>query len=906
MHGRSEQLGQLIDYLDRARAGIVMIEGEAGSGKSRLLAAMDDAARARGYATIVSSAHPIEQATPYFALRSVLRGLLLGPQHPRGEADDALRRRLEDAFADHPFEPRKALLEDILPLGLVDKGLAPQITGSARRAGIEELAVYLATRISRAGPIVLLIDDGHWIDENSTQVLIALSRHVPRLFVVVASRIPVAEEALRGDRIAELASMRLSLSRLNREAMVDMVCELLDVHNIPSRLANFIQDRSEGLPLYAQQLALSLREQKLIEIDGGRCRVLRSDLAADFPATSLRDLLVSRIDALGPTEQLTAKVASAIGRVFDLEMLREVLPMRKEFSLLNPILEHLVAARILAPDAVASGEVYTFQHILIQEMTYELLSFGHRRDLHKRIAYLLERRYANDLQPHFAELADHWERTEQAEKAIEYRTRAAEVALNGHANENALMHIGRIEDQASRAKLELSITRKSDMARIRGEALHALSRFSEAGEEFARCAALNGIPVPSSAAGFAFSTAREIVRQAIYRCRVIRPTSNSATNDRNRLSARIHTRFAEHAYFMTNALRLVHGTITALNRAERAAAVAETIEASGGLAIGLGTAGRFRLADFYRDRSIALAEREGGFQDQGFARLLASVYSFQAGQWQAANIHSTEGAALCERVGDIFRYQTCRVITAFTNIMTGKYVEAEALLCAFGEDGEYIENIPVRAWVLSGLAVLDMIRGGDPARALARIASAKHDTLHSSELLLCDGLAAAAYLEFGDVSRARQLADAAVANLSRSISTMGIALFSVCAPVEIYLSLAARNRDDQLDFGRANAACKVMRRYAARTRICRPRALRLTGELALARGAQIQGRRLLRRALYEADHLGMPLEQALCHLALSKTVYSGVRQVAHRRTGKKLLEQLSVTPWQAQLPIRGA
>src|SRR5262249_8632903 len=152
------------------------------------------------------------------------------------------------------------------------------------------------------------------------------------------------------------------------------------------------------------------------------------------------------------------------------------------------------------------------------------------------------------------------------------------------------------------------------------EAFHALSRFAEAREQFARCAVLNGIPVPSTNFGLSLATAGEIALQIAHRCGIVLSPHHDARKDRDRLSAHIHTRFAEHAYFMSNALPLVHGTLTALNRAERVGAIAETIEAYGGLAIGLGTIGQFRLANFYRDRSIALAERDGVLQDRGFAR----------------------------------------------------------------------------------------------------------------------------------------------------------------------------------------------------------------------------------------------------------------------------------------------
>jgi hypothetical protein len=256
-----------------------------------------------------------------------------------------------------------------------------------------------------------------------------------------------------------------------------------------------------------------------------------------------------------------------------------------------------------------------------------------------------------------------------------------------------------------------------------------------------------------------------------------------------------------------------------------------------------------------------------------------------------------------EVVAFAHKLETSALETVESGIMTGDYAEAEALLGAFGDDAELIENIPVRAWVLSGLAILDMIRGRAPSRTLARIASAKDGSLHRAERLLCDGIEAAAQLRAGDATRARQLADAAVDNLSNSVSTMGIALFSVCATAEVHLALGMRDdRSAGPDFRSARTACRLMRRYATQTRICRPRALRVEGELCFARGRKLRARMLLRSALREAEHFGMPLEQALCHLALSEAAASQGQRQAHHRSGAELLERLGANPWHYEGP----
>jgi adenylate cyclase len=444
---------------------------------------------------------------------------------------------------------------------------------------------------------------------------------------------------------------------------------------------------------------------------------------------------------------------------------------------------------------------------------------------------------------------------------------------------------------------------QAELARLRGEALHALSRFTEAEQLLSRCAELHGVVVPTSRFKLALRAAREVMRQAAWRFNSARQVTAPADRQSYRLVSHLHTRLAEHAYFMSDGLAVVHRTLTALNMAERAGAISETIEGLGALAIGLGTAGRYRLANFYRDRSIALADAAGGLQDQALSRLFAMVYSFQAGDWQAAWQHGLAGEEIYQRLGDAFRYQSCCVVRAFTSIMQGRYAEAERLLSAFGPEAETVENLPVRAWILSGLAILDMILGRPPRQALARMAAADDHGLHRAERLLCDGIVAMAHLQQGDRQQAKRAADAALDNLSQSAATLGVAATSVCATASVHLALALA--DESADaWRRARLACRVMRGYARRTRFCQPAALRISGYLAAAHDRPARAVRLWRRALFLAEKRAMPLEAAACHLALAGGSVKGGQH--HDRMGTALLEALGAKPWRLALPTNKA
>lgn len=900
VHGREAEERRLLAQLELgpgAPGRVAVITAEAGAGKSLLLARLEAAARARSCRVLCAATSPVEMLSPYFVWRTLLPQLLCAEE---GATPDAARLRagLFDALRGSPLAAKAALVEDILPLGLADQGIAAQISGAARVAGVEDVVVGLARHAAALQPLVLLVDDVHWLDDPSAGLLQALARQVPGVLVALASR-PLGADC--GPHVRQLhgtASLQLALSRLPPDSVARIACDALGVRSIPARLAEFVDARSEGLPFHAEQLALSLRDQRMVEVSEGRCRVLVSDLPAAHPGHKVEDVIVSRIDTLAAPPQLALKVASAIGRVFDLETLAHVHPVAADRPLLRQMLEALVDAGLLERRGSEAGGSYAFRHVIIRDVTHELVVHEKRAELHRRIAAYIEQRHAGDLDEHVARLAEHLEVGGRPQEAIAYRFRAAQAALRRYANHDALNHLDRIERLATACGLALPVAQQARMAAVRADACHALSRFVDAGRHYFACAQASGIAMPASRLAVAAATVQELARQLLHRCGIVRRPADEQARDRDRLAAHIHARVAEQAYFAGDALRIMHGTLASLNRAERVRSTQEMIEGYGALAIGFGTAGLHAAARFYRDRSLARAEQAGTLEGRGIAHLFAAVYSFQAGDWDAALAHCHRGAAICRASGDRFRHQSCVVVEAYTQFLLGRYAEAQALLDSFGADAVEVENAPVRAWIFCGRALLDMVQGRPAAAVLANLAAARDGSLHRAETLLCDGLEVAARIYAGEEEPALQAARRALDSMRESAPTMGIALLSVAACAEFFLARAEAGADlpDARDRLRtARAACKAAQGYAATTRIFAPRASMLRARMALLRGDAGHARHCAQRALEQARQLREPLEQALAHLMLAG-IAGDADGPKHRREAAALLQQLGVAP----------
>jgi hypothetical protein len=896
LHAAQSRLDELAD----AKGGVVAIAAEAGAGKSHLLRHLVEASHRAGCLTLTTSASPVEQTTAYFALRALLAQLLRTDDDPREPSLEMMRSAALEQLREERHRTRVALLEDILPLDFADRGITQEIKGQARVAGVEDLMLGLVTGRAAGAPIVICVDDLQWMDASSGQILTALVRRTPRSLLVVAVRPVDLTTPPHVVALLAAADPVLHLPRLPRDAIRSLVCERLGTSEASAALIDFIHSRSEGLPFFAEQLLYALRDRGVFLIRGGAGCVDANDLSGLAVPGSVRDLVVSRVDLLPPGRQLAIKIASVVGRQFDAEMVADVHPLPTNRAALVEALEQLVDAGFLNADGGLSPPTYAFRHGIIREVVYELLPYGQRRPLHRSIAQRLETRHAADLSPQYAVLADHWEHAENGDRAIVFRVESAEFAAQRNAHADALGHLDRVDGLIRKFGAHLPASTLNRCTRIRADSHQELTHFKQANEHYRRLASLERIQVPRDKVGLLARIAVEAAAQALRRAGLVRRQSDPAERERDNLAAHIHMRFAEHAYFTNDMLGLAYGVLASLNRAERADAVVEVVNASGGLALGLAAFGFLRWADFYRNRSIRLAATAGSPSAQGFAELLACVQAFHVGDWDRMHLHGMRGATIWKELGDRYRYQCCLVLDAYRMVATGHFKAADEALAMFGQRAEEIDSVQVRAWALAARALVDLFLGRPPASAAERIAIATASgDLNPAECLLCNGIGAAALFEANDYPGALRAAEAGLAILRDGSPAMaGALLFSVPSIAEVFLVLAdhagavERTRDHLLEM--SNVACEAAERFAARNRICRPRASLLRGHLVAGRGRWHRQKDLYRTALAEAERLGLPLEQAMSHFALARMAGPDTARDRHMDQADQILQRFGV------------
>ncbi|HEU4438877.1 MAG TPA: adenylate/guanylate cyclase domain-containing protein [Methylomirabilota bacterium] len=431
--GRDRELTLLLDRFREAAAGhgqVVFVAGEAGIGKSRLLHELRHALGEQAVPATWLEGQCVSfgQSIPFLPLTDMLRKNF-GIEEFDGEPEIIAKvergtQRMGELTAHVPF------LRYLLSVDPGDPAIA-MMDAAARRRSVFAALRALAVRGASLRPLVLVVEDLHWMDTSSEEYLGSLidSMAAVPLMLVLTYRVgytpPYRTRSFQ---------TTISLSTLGEAEAVAVARGALGTGELPREVTAELMDKAEGVPLFIEEVAKTLLDIGVLRRDGDRVTLVKGAGAISVPGT-IHDIIMARLDRLGDDGKRAVQLASVIGREFLVRLLRRVAGMTEQ---LDGLLHELQALEIIYEKGLLPEPAYIFKHAVIQDVAYNSLLRERRRALHRAVGYALEELYPDRLADHYEELAHHFSQGEEWAKAFDYLVHSGDRARDANANPVAL------------------------------------------------------------------------------------------------------------------------------------------------------------------------------------------------------------------------------------------------------------------------------------------------------------------------------------------------------------------------------------------------------------------------------------------------------------------------------------
>lgn len=865
---------ELLSNLLQGRSGLAVIEGDAGLGKSRLVEDLGVQARALQARVLAGAGDAVEKHIAYHAWRGVF-GSLMG-LNPNADPEEQ-RRELATWMDAHPeFREESPLLNPLLPFALIDSDLTRQMTGQVRADNTQAYLARLLHWAATQTPLVIILEDAHWLDLTSWALLSHIQANVAPLLLVVASR-PQAEPFAGYTSLLEIPeTVYLPLGPMSNDDILALVCARLGTEKLPKAVSDLILSKGEGSPFFSEELAYALRDAGLLRVENGACSLAPGvDLdAVTFPDT-VQGVVTSRIDRLNPQQQLALKVASVIGRIFALRTLRDVYPVaddREEIHSHLSVLERLDLTPLETPEPELQ---YIFKHVITQEVAYQLMLFTQRRELHESVARWYEETYPNDLSPFYALLAHHWEQAQNQERTTYYLGLAGEQALHNGTYQEASRFLARALSMHSlqppaRGQLpSAEHLRRAHLEQQLGLAHNATGLLDQGLEPLFRGLRLLGSPAPQGKAAMVRHLLIEIGRQAAHRLWPFwKPGQGQAAAVKVQI-ARLYATMGHIYYFSGETLGLVTALITEMNNLEAAGDYPNDLARTySSFAVVTSAFTLQGLSDFYASRARIYLERADQAGIRGRTLVALSVPKLVVGQWEDADALLLEAESVLHKIGDRRQAGEASAVIGLLHLYQGNF---EASFAGYdrslqpalrsGDDQQV-------AWGLDAHAGIRAKQGRiDEAMALLVEAGEVNKRINDTTAhIIHAGWSALVMHHAGRHAESLKYAAEALELISRYTPSLFSLLDSYSAPTQVFLEAweadggvaSSPNREP------ARKAVAALKRYAISFPVTQPRANLWSGVQAWLEGKhRRQALRLWEQALKLAQRYDMPYEEAL-------------------------------------------
>jgi class 3 adenylate cyclase/predicted ATPase len=457
--GREQEIGLLLDRWEQVQedAGhVVLLCGEAGIGKSRLLQAIKDRVPREASTRIEWRCSPYYRNSALYPAIAHLQRLL---KFTREDTPQDKLSKLEDTLGQYSFILSEVvpLLASLLSISLADRYPPLNLTPEMQKQRTMEALLAWLLEDAKRQPLLFMVEDLHWADPSTVELLSILMDQGPTvgILTVFTFRSEFKPPWAMRSHLTQITLTRLTPKQV--EVMVDKVAK---GKTLPAEVLQQVVTKTDGVPLFVEELTKMVLESGLLRELENRYEMVGPLAPLAIPST-LKDSLMARLDRLATVKE-TAQLGATLGREFSYELLQAV-SLRDEVTLRRELAQ-LVDAELLYQRGVPPQIRYIFKHALIQGTAYQSLLKSKRQQYHQRIARVLEERFPEtaEVQPEL--LAHHYTEAGLSREALGYWQRAGQLAIEQSANVEAIAHLNKglevlrtLPETSERAEQEIGI-----------------------------------------------------------------------------------------------------------------------------------------------------------------------------------------------------------------------------------------------------------------------------------------------------------------------------------------------------------------------------------------------------------------------------------------------------------------
>lgn len=900
MVGRQAELKRIEEKLDLAKEGksqVIGIVAEAGLGKSRLVAEVIRSAKRKGFSGFGGACQSDGLTSPYLTWKTIWTAFFgIDPDAPLKKQVGILEGELEEHAPDRM--EAMPLLGPILNLDIPDNDFTRNLEPEQRKNVLTTLLQSCLNAATRSEPILIVVEDMHWVDALSHDLLEALAKALadcPICFVL-AYRPPqlMRLQAPRMEALPYFTNIKLDefTAAEGEQAVHAKLAQLYPSRSgpVPSLLVEKLMQRSQGNPFYLEELLNYLHDRGLDPRDStGLDKIELPD--------SLHTLVLSRIDQLSEHEKNTLRAASIIGRSFRAAWLTGYYPVLGDLVHVKIDLDKLDSLDITPLDSEPEL-AYLFKHIVTHEVTYESLPFAIRAKLHEQLAVYLE-----SIGAPVDMIAQHYGRSNNQVKQREYWLKAGDAAREAFNNEAALEYYERLLPLINEPREQGSLYLKQ------AEVYYGRGQLAEAREHLTIGLNLLGQPLPETAlqtqAGLMGQTLKQFWHRIWFSIKPIPdeagPGGEINNDDLDLLRAyellilidTLGNKIGPTDYYLV---------LKILNVAESARRKSPILaRAYAVMALGFAvmpTPMHTQAQDYFR-RARATLTGLDHLQTQAFVLWREGQYALSNGKWEDGEKAYQQALEINERLGDHRNWAFTLINQGSIAHIRGQFELATKRCADVYKNGLSRNHVEHQAWGLSGQAVsLFQLGKTNQAAELLEKALTLHDLIADSGTAEQStyGTLAGIYLEKGEFEKARNAADKTARLLKQASVRIAPSFNSYSFVAYVYLALwekSGTQHEKSEMKSLAQQACRELNQFARTYPIAKSRSLLWQGLYDWLNGNPRSAQKNWQMSLAAAQELSMPYDEALTYREIGRHA-TGMERETNLARANEIFERLGV------------